>query len=207
MSYTHDKISVSQMQMAPEAAPDAPISDAPISDAPMSDGPDGSGMSSWGIRDFAAMFDVTPRTIRFYEDKGLLSPSRDKNMRVFGPLDQARFEKIMRAKRLGFTLDDIKEVLDVTDGRVTSRSELLRRKRNFETVIRNLQHRREDIDSLARDMHEICDVITRHVETVSDSSPHSQNDMNVFDLAAAYEARFAQSLVDDFAPERSAPTK
>ena len=153
------------------------------------------------------MFDVTPRTIRFYEDKGLLSPSRDKNMRVFGSLDQARLEKIMRAKRLGFTLDDIKEVLDVTDGRVTSRSELLRRKRNFETVIRNLQHRREDIDSLTRDMHEICDVITRYVETTSDNSPNSPDDMNVFDLAAAYEARFAQSLVDDFASESSAPAK
>jgi len=112
------------------------------------------------------MFDVTPRTIRFYEDKGLLSPKRDKNTRVFGPLDYARFEKIIRAKRLGFTLDDIKEVFEVTDGHVTSRSELLRRKTNFETVIRGLQHRRKDIDSLSRDMTEICDVIDRFGRTL-----------------------------------------
>ncbi len=153
--------------------------------------------ATWGIREFADMFDVTPRTIRFYEDKGLLSPKREKNTRIFGPLDHARFEKIMRAKRLGFTLDDIKEVLDVTDGRIKSRSELLRRKRNFETVIRNLQHRREDIDKLTQDMTEICDVINRHIETV----PDMPENMKVFDLAAAYDAQFRQSLVDDFASD------
>jgi len=142
------------------------------------------------------MFDVTPRTIRFYEDKGLLSPKRDKNTRVFGPLDYARFEKIIRAKRLGFTLDDIKEVFEVTDGHVTSRSELLRRKTNFETVIRGLQHRRKDIDSLSRDMTEICDVIDRHVE----NTPDATDTASVFDLALAYEAKFRQNLVDDFEP-------
>jgi len=152
---------------------------------------------SWGIRDFAAMFEVTPRTIRFYEDKGLLSPKRDKNARIFGPLDYARFEKIMRAKRLGFTLDDIKEVLDVTDGHVKSRSELLRRKGNFEKVIRTLQLRRKDIDQLSRDMTEICDVINRNVEAIDETT----GDKSVFDLASAYEAKFRQNLVDDFAPD------
>ena len=78
----------------------------------------------WGIKSFAEIFDVTPRTIRFYEDKGLLSPDRSNGVRVFRPEDRIRFEKIMRGKRLGFTLDDIKEVLDVTDGHVTDRIEL-----------------------------------------------------------------------------------
>ena len=155
---------------------------------------------SWGIRDFAAMFDVTPRTIRFYEDKGLLSPKRDKHARIFGPLEYSRFEKIMRAKRLGFTLDDIKEVLDVTDGHITSRSELLRRKANFEKVIHNLELRRKDIDIVARDMAEICDVISRHAETVP-SHDDIIDDINVFEMAAAYEAKLRQNLVDDFSPD------
>jgi len=88
--------------------------------------------AEWGIKSFAEIFGVTPRTIRFYEDKGLLTPARANGVRVFSPDDRIRFEKIMRGKRLGFSLDDIKEVLDVTDGNVTDRIELLRRRKNFE---------------------------------------------------------------------------
>ena len=124
----------------------------------------------WGIREFAQMFDVTPRTIRFYEDKGLLTPSRDAGARVFGQADYLRFEKIMRGKRLGFTLDDIKEVMEVTDGHITDRVELLRRQKNFRHVIASLKRRREDIASLARDMTEICNVIDTHIEDAPDET-------------------------------------
>ena len=48
---------------------------------------DNARASSWGIREFAEMFDVTPRTIRFYEDKGLLTPARHAGARVFGAED------------------------------------------------------------------------------------------------------------------------
>ena len=48
----------------------------------------------WGIKSFAEIFDVTPRTIRFYEDKGLLTPARANGVRVFSPEDRIRFEKI-----------------------------------------------------------------------------------------------------------------
>ena len=149
---------------------------------------------SWGIREFADMFDVTPRTIRFYEDKGLLTPARHAGARVFDAEDHLRFERIMRAKRIGFTLDDIKEVLDVTDGHITDRVELLRRKKNFETVIRSLKRRREDIDVISKNMAEICAVITQNVENAPDSE-------GVFDLAAAYDAKFKQTMADDYSAE------
>ena len=150
----------------------------------------------WGIKSFAELFDVTPRTIRFYEDKGLLSPVRANGIRVFNPNDRVRFEKIMRGKRLGFTLDDIKEVLDVTDGKVTDKNELLRRRKNFETVINSLQRRRDDVDRLANDMAEICNVIDNYVKDAA-------NRDDVFDLAKAYEAKFSQTpfveeTMDDF---------
>ena len=51
----------------------------------------------WGIRDLAREFDVTPRTIRFYEDKGLLAPQRDGNVRVFTQRDRERLSEILRA--------------------------------------------------------------------------------------------------------------
>ena len=148
----------------------------------------------WGIREFAEMFDVTPRTIRFYEDKGLLSPKRQASARIFGVEDYMRFERIMRAKRMGFTLDDIKEVFEVTDGHITDRVELLRRKKNFETVIRSLKHRREDIDVISKNMTEICSVIAQTLENTSDND-------GVFDLAAAYDAKFKQTMADDFSAE------
>ena len=145
----------------------------------------------WGIKSFAEIFDVTPRTIRFYEDKGLLTPARANGVRVFSPEDRIRFEKIMRGKRLGFTLDDIKEVLEVTDGNVTDQTELLRRRKNFETVINSLQRRRDDVDILAKDMAEICDVIDSYIK----ETPHKDS---VFDLAEAYEAKFSQTpFVED----------
>ena len=152
----------------------------------------------WGIKSFAEIFDVTPRTIRFYEDKGLLTPARANGVRVFSPEDRIRFEKIMRGKRLGFTLDDIKEVLEVTDGNVTDQTELLRRRKNFETVINSLERRREDLDTLANDMAEICSVIDKYLENVTDRD-------GVFNLAEAYEAKFAQTpfveeTIDDFNP-------
>lgn len=141
---------------------------------------------TWSIKSFAEIFDVTPRTIRFYEDKGLLSPKRANGSRVFNANDRIRFVKIMRGKRLGFTLDDIKEVLDVTDGQVTDHTELLRRRKNFEAVINSLQRRRDDVDILAKDMAEICDVIDSYIE----ETPHKDS---VFDLAEAYEAKFSQT--------------
>ena len=162
----------------------------------------------WGIKSFAEIFDVTPRTIRFYEDKGLLSPDRSNGVRVFRPVDRIRFEKIMRGKRLGFTLGDNKEVLDVTDGHVTDRIELLRRRKNFETVINSLGRRREDLDTLANDMAEICSVIDKYLENVTERDGYLENVTErdgVFDLAEAYEAKFSQTpfveeTIDDFNP-------
>ena len=150
--------------------------------------------ASWGIREFAEMFDVTPRTIRFYEDKGLLKPARHAGARVFNKQDYVRFEHIMRAKRIGFTLDDIKQVLDVTDGHITDRVELLRRKKNLEAVIHTLKRRLEDINVISKNMTEICTVIAQNVENTPDSE-------GVFDLAAAYDAKFKQTMADDYFAE------
>ena len=147
----------------------------------------------WGIQEFADLFEVTPRAIRFYEDKGLLNPSRESGSRVFGANDHARLTRILRAKRLGFTLDDIKVVLDVTDGVVTDRPELVQRRQNFEKVIQSLKKRRKDIEILTQEMGELCRVIDEHLE----NSPNN----NVTYLAEAYENAFRQhlshELIDD----------
>jgi DNA-binding transcriptional MerR regulator len=140
----------------------------------------------WGIKVFADMFGVTPRTIRFYEDKGLLAPQREGGIRTFGPRDRLRFEKIMRGKRLGFSLDDIRAVFDITDGNVTDRAEIARRKANFEAVVASLAERRRDLDILHADMTEVITIADEALQSAPGSG-------TVADLAARYQAAFDAS--------------
>ncbi len=59
------------------------------------------------IGDMARAFNVSQRTLRFYEDRGLLSPQREGSIRLYGPQERRRLEVVLRAKRLGFTLTEI----------------------------------------------------------------------------------------------------
>ncbi len=68
-----------------------------------------------GIAELAREFGVTARTIRFYEDKGLLSPTRQGQRRIYSPRDRVRLRLIMRGKRLGFSLDEIGAMIDLYD--------------------------------------------------------------------------------------------
>jgi DNA-binding transcriptional MerR regulator len=65
------------------------------------------------IRDMCATFDVTPRTLRFYESKELLFPVRDGQRRLFTKRDRARLKLILRGKRFGFSLEEIRQLLDL----------------------------------------------------------------------------------------------
>ena len=67
------------------------------------------------IRAMCDMFDVTPRTLRFYEQKELLFPIRDGQKRLFTRRDRARLKLILRGKRFGVSLEDIRQLLDLYD--------------------------------------------------------------------------------------------
>ena len=67
------------------------------------------------IGELSAAFALSPRAIRFYEDQGLLSPERVGTQRVYTRRDRARLQLILRGKRLGFSLADIREFLDLYD--------------------------------------------------------------------------------------------
>lgn len=80
--------------------------------------------TTYGISVLAREFDVTTRTIRFYEDKGLLSPLREGQRRVYSARDRVRLRLIMRGKRLGFSLDEIRQMIDLYDVDPTEVSQL-----------------------------------------------------------------------------------
>lgn len=68
---------------------------------------------TWSIAELAREYNVTPRAIRFYEDEGLLSPTRQGMARIYSQGDRWRLGWILRGKRLGFTLAEIKELMDL----------------------------------------------------------------------------------------------
>ena len=69
----------------------------------------------FSIGDLAREFDVTPRTLRFYEEKGLLNPAREGQSRVYGASDRTRLRLILRGKRLGLTLDESASLIMMYD--------------------------------------------------------------------------------------------
>ncbi len=118
---------------------------------------------SFTITDLASEFAITPRTLRFYEDKGLLRPARQGNARIYGRRDRARLRLILRGKRLGFSLADIHEMLDLYDrgdGQVTQLRTLLARSRER---LAALADQRRDVDEAIGELREICQAIERNL--------------------------------------------
>jgi DNA-binding transcriptional MerR regulator len=84
--------------------------------------------TQYTITELAREFDVTPRAIRFYEDQGLLAPTREGSSglrRVYSPRDRTRLRLTLRGKRLGFTLSEIRTLLDLYDSPTGTVSQLL----------------------------------------------------------------------------------
>lgn len=74
-----------------------------------------SQAESFGIADLSREFAITPRALRFYEEEGLIAPHRDGATRIYSRRDRARIAGILRGKSLGFSLDEIRELLDLYD--------------------------------------------------------------------------------------------
>jgi DNA-binding transcriptional MerR regulator len=77
-----------------------------------------------GIQEVATALGVTPRTLRFYEDNGLISPQRVGSTRVYSRRDVGRMQLILRGKRLGFTIREIREFLDLYDADPSHREQM-----------------------------------------------------------------------------------
>jgi len=71
--------------------------------------------SEFSISELAGEFDITHRTIRFYEDQGLLQPARRGQQRVYNRADRTRLKLVLRGKRLGFPLDEIRRMIQLYD--------------------------------------------------------------------------------------------
>jgi DNA-binding transcriptional MerR regulator len=120
---------------------------------------------TYTITELCEEFGVTARALRFYEDEGLIAPERKGTQRVYSHRDRARLAWILRGKRVGFSLTDIRELIDlydVGDGRRTQRQRTIDRCR---ARIDTLNAQKHDIDAAIAELTEF----TALLETARDS--------------------------------------
>jgi DNA-binding transcriptional MerR regulator len=107
------------------------------------------------IRDMCAAFDVTPRTLRFYEAKELLSPVRRGTARFYTYRDRARLKLILRGKRFGFSLEDIRQLLDMYDR--DGRQQEAQLRRTYEVAqdrLAQMERQRAELDEAIAELKE-----------------------------------------------------
>jgi DNA-binding transcriptional MerR regulator len=131
----------------------------PVHDGAHIERPDALQREQFTISDLTAEFGATARALRFYEDEGLISPTRLGLNRIYSKRDRARLAWIMRAKNVGFSLTEIKEMIDLYDlgdGRVTQRQVTIARCRD---KVARLLAQRADIDAAIADLTGFITVI------------------------------------------------
>ncbi len=109
------------------------------------------------ITELAAEFDITPRAIRFYEDMGLLEPSRSGRNRVYTHRDRTRLKLTLRGKRLGLTLQEIKQLVDMYDASSGAEPQL-------KAFLQVLQQHRQALEQQLDDIEITLAEISQHEE-------------------------------------------
>lgn len=126
---------------------------------------------AFGIGELASMFGVTHRAIRFYEDQGLLAPKRVGKTRIFGDRDRVRLQFILRGKRLGFSLADIKDWLDLYDREDGERRQYQALLRESRERIAELQRQRDDLNEMLRELEAIEALALENLDNADRSRP------------------------------------
>jgi DNA-binding transcriptional MerR regulator len=112
--------------------------------------------TTWSITELAEEFGVTLRTIRHYEDVGLITPERRGSSRVFHPRDRIRLQLILRGKRLGFSLPEIRTIVNMYDEQPGEAGQL-------QYLLDQIDVRRAELEQLRRDIDETMAELA-HVE-------------------------------------------
>lgn len=109
---------------------------------------------TYSIRDLAGEFGVTTRTIRFYEERGYLSPKRNGTQRVYSPQERTRLRLILRGKRLGLSLEETADMIHMYDEPGGGRKQL-------EIFIQRIGEKRAELERKRRDLEKMLEDLDR----------------------------------------------
>lgn len=119
---------------------------------------------TYTIGELAEEFGLTLRTLRFYEDEGLIRPARAGQSRVYSRRDRARLKLICRGKRLGFSIGDIKDFLDLYDADEAQVEQMRYMHGLAQDRIRQLEQQLRDVQQTLRELRDIDDQIVSHLK-------------------------------------------
>lgn len=120
----------------------------------------GNSETEYSIGELAREFDLTLRTLRFYEDKGMLHPRRVGIQRIYTRKDRARLKLIVMGKKVGFSLQDIAEMLDLYDLKDGQESQLALARSRFMEQIALLEQQKQDIEQAVIELQRTVEVVT-----------------------------------------------
>ena len=123
------------------------------------------------IGELAKEFDITTRSIRFYEDEGLLTPQRKGQSRIYNAKDKTRLKLILRGKRLGFSLSDTKTIFELYDTEQTEEKQLKK-------MLKLIEEKREHLKQQQRDLEEILDDLSSLERSCAESLTKLSSDLN-----------------------------
>jgi len=121
------------------------------------------------IRQMCDAYQVTPRTLRFYETKELLSPVRDGQRRLFTRRDRARLTLILRGKRFGFSLEDMRQLLDLYDKGDQQHSQIAHAYEVARERLSEMEAQRDELDAAIADLREQMEWGARMLASLSDT--------------------------------------
>ena len=120
--------------------------------------------TSYSISDLAAEFKISPRSIRFYEEKGLISPRRSSgNQRIYDKRDRTRLKLILRGKRFGYSLEEIAEMIGMTDAEIGEREQILASLSYGEKKLREIRDRIQELRFLEQDLLSVREQLLRRL--------------------------------------------
>lgn len=120
------------------------------------------------IRDMCEIYDVTPRTLRFYESKELLFPVREGQKRLFTRRDRARLKLILRGKRFGFSLEEIRQLLDLYDRGDRQLTQLSKTFEIAQQRLADMERQREELDEAIDDLKEQLDWGAKMIDSLKE---------------------------------------
>jgi len=131
--------------------------------------PPGEEGETFTISELAREFEISTRTIRYYEELGLLSPGRTSgNQRIFTKRDKARLKLILRGKRLGFSLSEIKEMIDMYD--VAGETEQIKLTLKYgERKLKEIEEKIRELEMLREDLLAIREILLKRLKELESS--------------------------------------